>query len=143
MGQWLSNSGSKSSSGCNEPGRRGMYQNMVVSSRFYWLLSDRKRDDIPCHPTKACRRGCTASAALPLPAAPDARRAASEDVERDTVHTWAPLRGTLKEALMDVAARKTQLKSIAEEYFKGIAKKDMSAVPYNDHVRQRSPLAPG
>ena len=44
---------------------------------------------------------------------------------------------------MDAAARKTQLKSIAEEYFKGIAKKNMSAVPYDDHVRLRSPLAPG
>jgi hypothetical protein len=44
---------------------------------------------------------------------------------------------------MDTAARKTQLKSITEGYFAGIAKKDMSAVPYDDHVRLRSPLAPG
>ena len=44
---------------------------------------------------------------------------------------------------MGAVARKTQLKSIAEEYFKGIAKKHMSAVPYDDHVRLRSPLAPG
>jgi hypothetical protein len=58
-------------------------------------------------------------------------------VERDTVHTRAPLHGKLKEALMDAAARKTQLKSIAEEYFKGIAKQDISAVPYDDHVMLR------
>jgi hypothetical protein len=44
---------------------------------------------------------------------------------------------------MDTAARKTQLKSITEGYFAGIAKKDMSAVPYDDNVVLRSPLAPG
>ena len=44
---------------------------------------------------------------------------------------------------MDAAARKTQLKAIAEAYFKGIAKKGMSGVPYDDNVRLRSPLAPG
>jgi hypothetical protein len=43
---------------------------------------------------------------------------------------------------MDVTARKTQLKSIVEEYFDGIAKKDMSTVAYDDHVVLRSPLAP-
>jgi hypothetical protein len=44
---------------------------------------------------------------------------------------------------MDTAARKTQLKSITEGYVAGIAKQDMSAVPYDGHVRLRSPLAPG
>ncbi len=44
---------------------------------------------------------------------------------------------------MDTAARKTQLKSITEGYFAGIAQKDMSAVPYDDNVVLRSPLAPG
>ena len=44
---------------------------------------------------------------------------------------------------MDTAARKTQLKSIIEGYFEGIAKKDMSAVQYDDDVVLRSPLAPG
>ena len=43
---------------------------------------------------------------------------------------------------MDRTARKTQLKSISEGYFEGIAKKDMSAVAYDDHVVLRSPLAP-
>ena len=44
---------------------------------------------------------------------------------------------------MDTTARKTQLKSIAEGYFEGIAKNDLSAVPYDDNVVLRSPLAPG
>lgn len=38
--------------------------------------------------------------------------------------------------------RKEQLKAIAEGYFQGIAKKDMSAVQYDDNVTFRSPLAP-
>lgn len=44
---------------------------------------------------------------------------------------------------MDTVARKNQLTSIAEEYFEGIAKKDLSAVPYDHNVVLRSPLAPG
>lgn len=44
---------------------------------------------------------------------------------------------------MDTVARKSQLTSIAEDYFEGIAKKDLSAVPYDHNVVLRSPLAPG
>jgi hypothetical protein len=40
-------------------------------------------------------------------------------------------------------ARRTQMKRVVEAYFEGIAKQDMSAVPYNDNVVLRSPLAPG
>lgn len=42
-----------------------------------------------------------------------------------------------------LAARRAQLKSIAEAYFEGMAKKDMSAVPWDDNVVLRGPLAPG
>ena len=38
--------------------------------------------------------------------------------------------------------RKEQLKAVVEGYFQGIAKKDMSAVQYDDNVVLRSPLAP-
>ncbi len=38
--------------------------------------------------------------------------------------------------------RKQQLTDIVERYFQGIAGKDMSAVPYDDNVELRSPLAP-
>ncbi len=38
--------------------------------------------------------------------------------------------------------RRALLKSVSEKYFQGIAKKDMSAVPYADDVVLRSPLAP-
>jgi hypothetical protein len=38
--------------------------------------------------------------------------------------------------------RKEQLKAIVEGYFQGIAKKDMSAVQYDEKVLLRSPLAP-
>ena len=46
----------------------------------------------------------------------------------------------LKDA--QVAARRAQLKSVAEVYFEGMAKKDMSAVPWDDNVVLHSPLAP-
>ena len=39
--------------------------------------------------------------------------------------------------------RRAQMMAAVEAYFEGIAKKDMSAVPYDDHVGLRSPLAPG
>jgi hypothetical protein len=38
--------------------------------------------------------------------------------------------------------RRGQLKAIVEGYFQGIARKDMSAVQYDDNVVLRSPLAP-
>ena len=41
------------------------------------------------------------------------------------------------------ATRRAQLVSIAEGYFAGMAKKDMSAVPWDENVVLRSPLAPG
>jgi hypothetical protein len=40
-------------------------------------------------------------------------------------------------------ARRAQMKAVVEAYFEGIAKQDMSAVPYDDNVLLRSPLAPG
>ncbi len=40
------------------------------------------------------------------------------------------------------SARKQQLMESVELYFQGIAKKDLSAVPYDDNVELRSPLAP-
>ena len=43
----------------------------------------------------------------------------------------------------DQAARRAQLVSIAEAYFQGMAKKDMSVVPWDENVVLRSPLAPG
>ena len=38
--------------------------------------------------------------------------------------------------------RKQQLMETVELYFQGIAKKDLSGVPYDDNVELRSPLAP-
>jgi hypothetical protein len=40
-------------------------------------------------------------------------------------------------------ARRTQMRTVVEAYFEGIAKQDMAAVPYDDNVMLRSPLAPG
>ena len=40
-------------------------------------------------------------------------------------------------------ARRAQMKAAVEAYFEGIAKKDMSAVPYDDNIVLRSPLTPG
>jgi hypothetical protein len=39
--------------------------------------------------------------------------------------------------------RRSQLRAIAEQYFEGLRKKDFSAIPYDDAVRLRAPLAPG
>jgi hypothetical protein len=39
--------------------------------------------------------------------------------------------------------RRAQLKTISELYFEGMAKKDMSDVPWAEDVVLRSPLAPG
>jgi hypothetical protein len=38
--------------------------------------------------------------------------------------------------------RRAQLRAAAEAYFAGMARKDLSGVPYDDHVVLRSPLAP-
>jgi SnoaL-like protein len=39
-------------------------------------------------------------------------------------------------------ARRAQLKSISEAYFAGLAKRDVSSVPWHDDIVLRSPLAP-
>jgi hypothetical protein len=39
-------------------------------------------------------------------------------------------------------ARRAQLKSISETYFVGLAKRDVSSVPWHDDIVLRSPLAP-
>jgi len=46
-------------------------------------------------------------------------------------------------AMAQEVARRAQLKAVAEVYFEGMGKKDMSKVPWDDHVVLRSPLAPG
>jgi hypothetical protein len=46
-------------------------------------------------------------------------------------------------AVTQEVARQAQLKAIAEAYFAGMGKKDMSEVPWDDQVVLRSPLAPG
>jgi hypothetical protein len=39
-------------------------------------------------------------------------------------------------------ARRSQLKAISETYFAGLAKRDVSSVPWHDDIVLRSPLAP-
>ncbi|HEU0020249.1 MAG TPA: nuclear transport factor 2 family protein, partial [Dehalococcoidia bacterium] len=39
--------------------------------------------------------------------------------------------------------RKAQLKAAADAYFQGLTNKDMSAVPWDENVTFRGPLAPG
>src|SRR5262245_20399393 len=39
--------------------------------------------------------------------------------------------------------RRAQLRGVAEAYFGALAKKDSTAIPYDDHVVLRAPLAPG
>jgi hypothetical protein len=46
-------------------------------------------------------------------------------------------------AMTQEVARRAQLKAVAEAYFAGMGKKDMSQVPWADDVVLRSPLAPG
>jgi hypothetical protein len=46
-------------------------------------------------------------------------------------------------AVTQAEARRAQMKRVAEVYFEGMGKKDMSQVPWDDHVVLRSPLAPG
>lgn len=46
-------------------------------------------------------------------------------------------------AMTQEMARRAQLKAVAEAYFEGMGKKDMSKVPWDDHVVLRGPLAPG
>jgi steroid delta-isomerase-like uncharacterized protein len=39
--------------------------------------------------------------------------------------------------------RRTQLRAVAEAYFAALAKKDFTAIPYDDQVSLRAPLCPG
>ncbi|MFN2516448.1 MAG: nuclear transport factor 2 family protein [Pyrinomonadaceae bacterium] len=41
------------------------------------------------------------------------------------------------------AKRKERLRTIAERYFEALRRKDFSAIPYDDNVTLRAPLAPG
>jgi hypothetical protein len=41
------------------------------------------------------------------------------------------------------AQRRAQLRAVAEAYFEALAKKDFAAIPYDDYVTLRAPLAPG
>ena len=41
------------------------------------------------------------------------------------------------------AGRRTQLRGVAEAYFRALAQKDFAAIPYDDTVVLRAPLAPG
>ena len=42
-----------------------------------------------------------------------------------------------------VANRRERLRAIAERYFDALRSKDFSAIPYDDNVTLRAPLAPG
>ncbi len=46
-------------------------------------------------------------------------------------------------AAFDDHPRRAQLRAIADAYFKGLAKKDLSAFPYDDNVVLHAPMAPG
>ena len=51
---------------------------------------------------------------------------------------------TISPTTQDTAAkRRAQLRAVAAAYFAALAKKDFSAVPYDDNVTLRAPLAPG
>jgi hypothetical protein len=41
------------------------------------------------------------------------------------------------------AQRRAQLRAVAEAYFEALATKGFAAIPYDDHVTLRAPLAPG
>jgi hypothetical protein len=41
------------------------------------------------------------------------------------------------------AQRRAQLRAVAEGYFEALRRKDFSAIPYDDRVTLRAPLAPG
>ena len=41
------------------------------------------------------------------------------------------------------AERRAQLRAVADAYFQGLAKKDLSKIPYDKNVALRAPLAPG
>ena len=50
----------------------------------------------------------------------------------------------MAEAQADTAiARKAQLSAAAEAFFDALAQKDFEAIPYDDHVVFRAPIAPG
>jgi hypothetical protein len=39
--------------------------------------------------------------------------------------------------------KRTRLETVAKQYFEGLQNKDFSAIPYDEAVRLRAPLAPG
>ena len=43
----------------------------------------------------------------------------------------------------NAAKQREQLRAIAEGYFESLSRKDFSAIPYDDNVTLRAPLAPG
>ncbi len=45
--------------------------------------------------------------------------------------------------IIEENARRAQLTAIAETYFKALANKDVSSVPWDDDIVLHSPLAPG
>src|SRR5262245_42948755 len=54
-----------------------------------------------------------------------------------------PCKESVSMAVPQEEARRAQMKRVAEAYFEGMGKKDMSQVPWDEHVVLRSPLAPG
>jgi hypothetical protein len=48
-----------------------------------------------------------------------------------------------EQAESPVAMRRAQLQAVAEAYFGALAQKDFDAIPYDDNVVLRAPLAPG
>jgi hypothetical protein len=48
-----------------------------------------------------------------------------------------------EQAESPVTMRRAQLRAVAEAYFGALAQKDFEAIPYDDNVVLRAPLAPG
>jgi len=48
-----------------------------------------------------------------------------------------------KRKQVPAARRRAELRAVAEAYFSALRKKDFSAIPYDDKVALRAPLAPG
>jgi hypothetical protein len=52
-------------------------------------------------------------------------------------------RGDMPQEEHSAARRRAQLRGVAETYFGALAQKDFAAIPYDDKVVLRAPLAPG
>jgi hypothetical protein len=48
-----------------------------------------------------------------------------------------------EQAESTAAQRRAQLRAVADTYFNALAQKDFAAIPYDDNVVLRAPLAPG